>query len=193
MLVSDLLGRVINSTGHKYEDRFQIISLLNEAQSILTDDAKLEASATVTMVVNQDQYPVPPDFKAPIALIHGTISNPDFIYPLVNIDENRFGYALFGGNLYIKPTPTESKTLNLYYYKHSAPLVADSDAPGFDSFYHYLLATYAIFNIMLIPGTDFDKGIIDRARSEWETGRQNFLHAQSRKQKRSRVNEKVVW
>lgn len=194
MNVGQLLDRVYKATGGKYNDRFDIVDLFNQAQSILTDDAKIEATSTVTTVINQDNYPLPADFKAPISLIDGTISNPNFIYPLINIDEHRFGHALFGSEIYIKPTPNEVKTLNLYYYKHPVALVLDADVPGFDPFYHYLLSTYAIYNIMLIPDSgNFDKGTYDRAYADWENGRQNFLKAQSRKQKRTRVNEKVVW
>lgn len=193
MNVGKLLDRVYRSTNYKYTDRFGILDMFNDAQSQLTDDAKLEASSTVTLVVAQENYTLPTNFKAPISLIDGTIANPSVIYPLVNINENHFGYAIYNGEIFLKPAPSEEKTINFYFYKKPDDLVDDIDEPEFDSLYHYLLASYAIYMIGLMPDMGIAQGMVDRAKSEWIEGSRNFVQSISRKNKRSRVNEKVTW
>lgn len=193
MNVGKLLDRVYRSTNYKYTDRFGILDMFNDAQSQLTDDAKLEASSTVTLVVDQENYTLPTNFKAPISLIDGTIANPSVIYPLVNINENHFGYAIYNGEILLKPEPSEDKTINFYYYKKPTELALDADEPQFDSLYHYLLASYAIYMIGLMPDTGIAQGMVDRAKAEWIEGSKSFVQSISRKNKRSRVNEKVVW
>lgn len=193
MNVGRLLDRVYRSTAYKYTDRFGIVDLFNDAQSQLTDDAKIEAESPITLVADQENYALPTNFKAPISLIDGTIANPNTIYPLVNINEYKFGYSIYNGEILLKPAPNEAKTINLYYYKAPAELVEDADEPEFDSLYHYLLASYAIYMIGLMPDTGIPQGMTDRAKSEWIDGSRNFVQSISRKNKRSRVNEKVVW
>jgi hypothetical protein len=193
MNVSKLLDRVYRATQFKFTDRFGILDMFNDAQSQLTDDAKIEASSTVTLVVDQENYDLPEDFKAPISLIDGTIANPDTIYPLVNINENQFGYSIYNNEILLKPAPSESKTINFYYYKIPTELVDDTDEPEFDPLYHYLLASYATYMIGLMPEMGIAQGMVDRAKAEWIEGSKNFVQSIARKTKRSRVNEKVVW
>lgn len=191
MNVASLLDRVYRAT--TYNDRFGIVDLFNDGMNQLTDDAKIEAEIPITLVVDQENYPFPGDFKAPISLIDGTISNPNTVYPLVNINENRFGYSVFNGEIIIKPAPSEAKTINFYYYKVPATLVLDTDVPEFDPVYHYLLSAYAIFMIGLMPGMEIPQGMVDRSKMQWIEGSQSFVQSISRKNKRSRVNERIVW
>lgn len=193
MNVGKLLDRVYRSTNHKYTDRFGIVDMFNDGMSQITDDAKIEAESPVTLVINQENYALPADFKAPISLIDGTIANPDVIYPLVNISENRYGYAIYNDEILLKPAPSEVKTINFYYYKKPVELVLDEDIPEFDSLYHYLLASYATYMIGLMPNMEIAQGMVDRAKAEWIEGSRNFVQSISRKNKRSRVNERVVW
>jgi hypothetical protein len=193
MHVAQLLDRVYRYTNWKYTDRFGILDMFNDAQSQITDDAKIEAESQITLVVDQENYPLPVNFKAPISLIDGTIANPKTIYPLMNISENHFGYSIYNGQILIKPAPSEVKTINFYYYKTPKELVNDIDVPEFDSLYHYLLASYAIYLIGLMPDMGIAQGMVDRSKAEWAEGTQMFLQSMSRKNKRQRVNEKVVW
>lgn len=193
MNVGNLLDRVYRATNYKYNDRFGIVDMFNDAQSQLTDDAKIEAESPVVLVVDQENYPLPTDFKAPISLIDGTIANPNTIYPLVNISEYRFGYSIYNNEILIKPVPSEAKTINLYYYKSPVVLVNDVDTPEFDALYHHLLASYAIYMIGMMADTGIAQGMVDRAKTDWIQGSQAFIQSISRKNKRQRVNERVVW
>lgn len=193
MNVGKLLDRVYRSTNYKYNDRFGIVDMFNDAQSQMTDDAKIESSSTITLVVDQENYMLPTNFKAPISLIDGTIANPNIIYPLVNINEYQFGYSIYNGEILLKPKPSEAKTINFYYYKKPTELSVDADEPQFDSLYHYLLASYAIYMIGLMPEMAISQGMVDRAKAEWIEGSRDFVQSIARKNKRSRVNEKVVW
>jgi hypothetical protein len=193
MNVGKLLDRVYRATNSKYNDRFGIVDMFNDAQSQLTDAAKIEAESPISLVVDQENYPLPADFKAPISLIDGTIANPSIVYPLVNINENTYGYAIYNGEILLKPAAKEDKTINLYYYKTPIELVDDIDEPEFDSLYHYLLASYATYMIGLMPDMGISQGMVDRAKAEWMEGSSNFVNSISRKNKRSRVNRKVVW
>lgn len=193
MNVGKLLDRVYRATNWKYTDRFGIVDMFNDAQSQLTDDAKIEAESAVVLVVDQEAYTLPANFKAPINLIDGTIASPELIYPLININEYSYGYSIYNGEILLKPVPSEAKTINLYYYKTPAELVEDIDVPEFDSLYHYLLASYAIYNIGMMPDMGITQGMIDRAKLEWTEGSRSFVQSISRKNKRQRVNCKVVW
>jgi hypothetical protein len=193
MNVGKLLDRVYRATNSKYTDRFGIVDMFNDAQSQLTDDAKIEAESSIVLVVDQESYTLPANFKAPINLIDGTIAAPNFIYPLININEYRFGYSIFNGEILLKPVPNEAKTINFYYYKKPAELVEDDEIPEFDSLYHHLLASYAIFNIGMMPEMGIAQGMVDRAKMDWTQGSMDFVQSISRKNKRQRVNQKVVW
>lgn len=193
MNVGSLLDRVYRATNYKYMDRFGIVDLFNDAQSQITDDAKIEAESQVSLVVDQESYTIPADFKSPISLIDGTIASPNYVYPLVNINEYRFGYSIYNGEILLKPAPSQAKTINLYYYKSPSLLVDDEDVPEFDQLYHYLLSSYAIFMIGLMPEMDVPQGMVDRSKMQWVEGSQAFVQSITRKNKRSRVNEKVVW
>lgn len=191
MNVGSLLDRVYRAT--TYTDRFGIVDLFNDGMSQLTDDAKIEAEEPVALVVNQENYPLPADYKAPISLIDGTIASPNIVYPLVNISENKFGYSIYNGEILIKPAPSEAKSINFYYYKVPVTLVLDEDVPEFEPIYHYLLSSYAVYMISIMPDSKVTQGMADRARAQWTEGLQLFSQSIARKNKRSRVNEKVVW
>ena len=192
--VAELKDRIFRATNHTYTDVFHMLALLNDALNQLTDGAKLEGSQTVSVVNGTGSYALPSTFKAPIALIEGEISAPTRVYDLVNIDENKYGYAIFNGQLHIKPKPTDAKTLTMYFYKYATQLAADTDTPEIDSQYHDLLSTYAAGMIMLLPDMkQYDKGLADRLMARWEDGKKSFRDSMMRKGKRTSVIQKVVW
>lgn len=193
MNVGKLLDRVLRATNWKYTDRFGIVDMFNDAQSQITDDARIEAESPIVLVVDQESYTLPTNFKAPINLIDGTIAAPNFIYPLININEYQYGYSIYNGNILLKPVPNEVKTINLYYYKTPAELVEDEDIPEFDSLFHYLLASYAIYTIGMMPDIGVAQGMVDRSKLEWTNGTMSFVQSMTRKYKRQGVNRKVVW
>lgn len=191
MNVGRLLDRVYRATN--YNDRYGIIDMFNDAQNQLTDDAKIEAVSDITLVVDQENYTLPANFKSPINLIDGTISNPNVIYPLVNINEYSFGYSIYNGEILLKPAPSEAKTIKFYYYRTLTEMVNDDDEPEFSELYHYLLSAYAIFMIGMMPGSSVPQGIVDRSKIQWDEGMRKFIQSVSNTNRRQRVNEKVVW
>jgi hypothetical protein len=189
--VAQLLDRIIKVTN--YTDRFFMIDLMNDALNQLVDGARLDGTSSISVTSGTASYTLPTDFKAPIALIDGSLSEPDIVYPLINVSETRFGYAVFGGNVIIKPEPQEDKTLILAYYKYATELSDDEDVPEIDSQWHDLLSTYTTGMIHMIPDRNVDKGTVDRYMGRWDEGKKNFIESMTRRNKRSSVREKVMW
>lgn len=192
--VSDLKDRIYQLTNNTYNDNFHMLNLLNDALNQLTDGAKLEGVQTINVVSGTDSYDLPATFKAPIALVDGSISAPNQVFDLVTIDDNNAGYVIFAGKMHLKPTINEDKTLTLYFYKYATPLVSDTDVPEIDAQYHDLLATYAAAMIMLLPAMkEYDKGLADRLLGRWEDGKKSFKESMMRKGKRTSVARRTVW
>lgn len=190
--VGDLKDKIFRSTGHKFTDQVFMLQLLNDAQTDLADEAKLQNKATITTIINQDTYSLPTDFKSPRTLLD-EVSVSDFHqeYGLIDITENGFGYSLFNGNLIIKPIPQNVINLSLYYYIYPPDLVNDTDVPVIDQHYHNLLATYAIMMILLSIGAT--PGLIDRYEAQWTDGKRQFIAEMEKKRKQTKVREKIVW
>jgi hypothetical protein len=191
--VTQLKDRIYRSTNGQYTDSFHMLDLLNDALNMMVEGAKIRNKASVYVSSGANNYPLPADFKAPGILQDETEVNSIVPYELVDISENRFGYAIEAGYLYIKPNPTQDVTLTHYYYKYATTLVEDTDTPTeIDSQYHDLLSTYAIAMILpLLPNPD--KGMIDRWWSRWQDGLKGFIESSSKKNRSSRAREKVVW
>lgn len=186
MDVNSLLDRVRRHTNHIYVDTFHMIDLMNDAQNQLVEGAKLRGVQTITLVPGTDEYALPSDFKSPGNLVD-TTDDCYVEYSLVDIATNESGYAIEGGNIYIKPIPQASRTLSHYYYKYAQQMGDVADTPEIDSNYHDLLAIYAAGMILMLPelaGTD--KGLADRYLKRWEDGKTNFFRDMQRKNKATR-------
>lgn len=187
-----LKDRIFYMTNHLYTDTVNMTNMINDAQNMLTDGAKLEGSSSIAVISGTGSYALPATFKAPITLVKGTIAEPDQVYDLVSIDEFKFGYSIFESLIYLKPLPQETMILTLYYYKYATQLTLDTDTPEIDTQWHDLLSTYAAGMIaLLLP--DFDKGLADRYMQRWEEGKKAFKESMARKQKRTTVRQKIIW
>lgn len=190
--VADLKDKIFRSTGHKFTDQVFMLQLLNDAQTDLADEAKLQDTATITTVINQESYSLPTDFKTPRVLIdESSVSDFRQEYPLLDISENGFGYSILNSTLIIKPIPQKVANLTLYYYKFPPDLVSDTDVPVIDQHYHNLLATYAIMMILLSIGAT--PGLIDRYEAQWTDGKRQFIVEMEKRRKQTKVREKIVW
>src|SRR5690348_5356427 len=135
--VEQLKDRIFRATNHLYNDTFHMLDLLNDGLNMLVDGGKLRDVVTIPIVVGTNQYALPINFKAPGILQDETDPNAVLPYELVGIGENRFGYAIEAGFIYIKPMPTQAVNLTHYYYKYATPLVEDTDIPtDIDVQYH---------------------------------------------------------
>jgi hypothetical protein len=190
--VADLKDKIFRATGGRFTDMAYMLQLLNDAQTDLADEAKMQSVTIISTVIDQDSYTLPVDFKSPRTL-QDEESIPDFNqeYPLLDITENGFGYSVFNGNLIIKPTPQKVLNLNLYYYLYPPDLVNDTDVPIIDPHYHNLLATYAIMMILLSNGVD--GRLVDRYEAQWTDGKRQFIVEMERNRKKTKVREKIVW
>lgn len=202
MNLSQIKDRVLRTLNGQFIDSFQLVDLINDGLSNLVDAGKLKASTTVSVIAGTNQYALPTNFKAPGTLQDETVVDAILPYQLVDISENRYGYAIESGFMYIKPMPTQNITLNHYYYKYATPLVNDTDIPSdIDDQYHSLLALYAI--AMIVPTLKHDTSTRYAISAQnmyetrqwqiWQDGLQGFVRANARKNRNSRVTEKVVW
>lgn len=202
MNVSQIKDRIMRSTNHLYTDQFQMLDLINDALSNLVDAGKLKDTATVSVVAGTNKYALPANFKAPGTLQDETVIDSIIPYQLVDISENRYGYAIEAGYMYIKPMPTQDVTLTHYYYKYATSLVNDTDIPtDIDEQYHSLLALYAIAMIVPLMRHDTSTRYAISAQNMfetrqwqmWQDGLQGFIRSNARKNRNSRVTEKVIW
>jgi hypothetical protein len=200
--VRQIKDRIYRGTNNLYNDENHMLDLINDGVSNLVDAGKLRKKTTISAVVGTASYALPADFKAPGILQDETNDNYVVAYDLVDISENRYGYAVEAGFIYLKPSPLENKVLTHYYYNYAVTLVNDTDIPTeIDSQYHNLVALYAI--AMIIPlihkDTSTRYAIMaqnlqeTRAWQMWTDGLNDFIRANTKKNKNSRAREKVVW
>lgn len=193
MNVADLKDRIIRGTNYVYNDSNYMLSLLNEAVNIMTNDAMLEASQEISVVSGTANYALPANFKSTRALVEGTLDNPTATYSLVAMDELSQGYSLWNGEIVLKPTPNADKTLNLYYYKWATELVEDTDTPDIDSHYHSALASYAIAMILSMPGIEGERNVIDRHFGLFDQATARFKSDISKGKRLSTVRKVENW
>jgi hypothetical protein len=202
MNLGQIKDRVLRSINYEYTDTFHLVDLINEGLNILVDSGKLKDKVTLSVLPQVNMYPLPNNFRAPGILQDETVVDAIIPYELVDISENRYGYAIESGNMYIKPMPTQAVTLTHYYYKFANPLVNDEDIPtDIDTQYHSSIALYAISMILPTLNTDTTTRYAvtaatmadQRAWQNWTTALNNFIEANTKKSRNSRVREKVVW
>lgn len=187
MKVSQLLERVYQATG--FTDRFYVLGLFNDALRSLTDSAKMEATAT--LMTKGGRTRLPADFKAPIAIFEGTLSQPEALWEQVQWDDIREGYLLYDNSVHLRP-PVDKK-LTILYYRYAPELVEDDDVPAIDVNWHSLLATYAALMVLALPQIEVDQNIRNMYRLEWEAGRRGFSESIARLHRKSRVREVNRW
>jgi hypothetical protein len=200
--LAQIKDQVLRSVNYQYTDQFHIRDLINDAVTSLVDAGKLKKKATISVIAGTNNYALPTDFKSPGTLQDETSPNAVLPYELVDISENRFGYAIESGYIYLKPVPSQALTLTHYYYNYPALLVADTDIPTeIDAQYHNVLGLYAIAMIIPILKKDTSTryavaaaNLADtRAWQMWQDGLKSFADANTRKNKNNRVRDKVVW
>lgn len=177
-----------------YTDKYYMTDLINDAQNQLVEIAKLRGVQTIEVVQGVDSYALPENFKAPGTLIDTTEENCNVTYELVDITENRFGYAIENGNIVIKPIPQRNRTLTHYYYKYATQLYNPGDVPEIDPQYHDLLSTYAAGMILLLPTLQIqDKTLSDRYLNRWQEGKISFTNDMQRKNKATKGRTVNLW
>lgn len=194
MNLAQLKERIMRNTNGLYNDQTYMKDLINEAIKQLSTESKVQASTTITTAAGTGSYALPADFKEVIAVMEGTIDEPTFIYPKVDIASFEIGYAIFNGYIYFKPTPADVRSINLYYYKFLSELSEETDTPEIDSRYHDILAAYASAMILSLPGMQgVTRATVDRHLAFWEEGRRNFQADMQRKNKVTSVRKVEGW
>lgn len=190
----EIRARVFRSTSGMYTDSYHMDDLINDAQHQLVEGARLRGVQSVSVLNGTDTYPLPSNFKSPGELLYQQTDGCITTYPLLDIASNQFGYAIENGNIIIKPSPQEDRTLTHYYYKYATTLVNDSDVPEIDPQYHDLLHFYAAAMILLLPTLNIqDKTLSDRYLKRWDEGKSSFIMDMQRKNKSSTGRTVVHW
>lgn len=195
MNLAEFKVHVFRMTNHTFNDTFHMRDLINSALTMLSDEAKLEGIENYYLSAGLAEYPLPSYYKSPRLLIEGTTDNPVQVYNSVTIDESRQGYAIWDGNIVIKPTPDQDKTLTFYFYKYPVTLVEDTDETesAFDG-YVDVIAAYASSMILSLPGAvEVTKGLIDRYFAIWEEGKRRFKADRAKQNKQSAVRTTNRW
>lgn len=191
--IANLKDRIFRLTSHRYNDTFHMLDLINSAQGELVEGARLRDKQTISVVQGTASYALPNNFKSP-GVVQDESNECVVLYDLVDISENLPGYAIEGGSIVIKPTPSNDLTLTHYYYKYPATLVDDSDIPEIDEPYHDLLAVYAAGMILLLPElTITDKTLSDRLLKRWDEGKFDFIASMQRKNKSAKGRTVTNW
>jgi hypothetical protein len=200
--LGQIKDQILRSVNYQYTDQFHMRDLINDAITNMVDAGKLKKKTTISVLNGINSYALPTDFKSPGTLQDETMPNAILPYELVDISENRFGYAIESGFIYIKPVPTQAVTLTHYYYNYPVALVNDLDIPvEIDAQYHNVIGLYAIAMIIPIINKDTStryavmaNNLADtRAWQMWQDGLKGFTDANTRKHKNIRSRDKVVW
>lgn len=194
MKLSELKERVFRLTNNTFYDTSHMRDLINSALTILSNEAKLEGQQTYTLTPGVAEYTLPTGYKSARALVEGTIDNPVQIYNLITIEELKFGFAVWNGKIVLKPTPTDEKTLNLYFYKYATQLVEDEEETdaAFEG-YGDVVASYAAAMILSLPGADHNRYLIDRYFAIWDEGRARFKADRAKQNRQASVRLVSQW
>jgi len=185
MKLYELKNRIFQMTNHVYQDQFYMVSLINEALTMLAEEAKLQVTQPLNVVAGTSRYPLPADFKAPISLVDG-----DTVLDLIDETECFWGYAISGNELVLKPEPSENRTLQLTYYAYPAKVSSDQDDIPIDARYADAIAAYAAAMILSLPNVEGGtQNMIERYFARWEEGRQRYKTDMQRKYKLSTVRK----
>jgi hypothetical protein len=195
VILHDLKDRIFRMTNDQYHDTFHMRDLINSALTMLSNEARIEGVQSYSVTSGTANYTLPVRYKSPRALVEGSVDNPLQIFDLVTIDDVNFGYAIWGGEIILKPNPTADKTLNFYYYKYATLLQNDMDEsdPEFDG-YEDVVSSYAAAMILSLPGnSDQSKYLIDRYFATWDAGKRRFKTDLAKQNKQATVRKVNMW
>jgi hypothetical protein len=96
-------------TNDQYHDTFHMRDLINSALTMLSNEARIEGVQSYSVASGTANYTLPERYKSPRALVDGSIDNPAQIFDLVTIDDVSFGYAIWAGEIILKPNPTNDR------------------------------------------------------------------------------------
>jgi len=167
----------------------QVASTIDNAESNTAIDITSQGSGTHSIgnrgrfdtVNRRQEYPLPSDMMKLVRVEHrqsGSVSEDDWLgLNSLNIGNDRirtfyppregwgpgpgFGYFIAGNKIYLRPEPTFSFQIRLWYLPRMQDLSQDSDVPIIPEEYHELIADYAAIEILAKSGEN-----IWRERSE---------------------------
>lgn len=174
MNLRELKDRVFRLTGGVYRDQEHIRVLLNEAITQMSEGAKLQVEATITLVPGISRYTLPADFKSVIGLFEGETCDPCYAYDLVDPMDGQCGYGIYGDDLVFVPTPSDAKTLHFYYYAYPTEMLAETDLLPIDARYAQAVVSYAAAMILALPEVGGTQALIDRYFMIWDGAQKRF-------------------
>ena len=152
----------LDDLSYGYFTQAQLLTWINNAKNELTKrlikagNARYNKSVTTTLVVNQNVYTLPVDFKKVQNLevvMSGTKPN-ESTNPIQFITENQkylvstgtgtpLWYTFVQNYLYVRPAPDTALTLRLVYTYNPIDLVNPTDIPDAPQEYHEMIALLA--------------------------------------------------
>lgn len=117
-----------------------LLGWFNRCLDDLSPYAKYSQTSTISLVKDTKQYALPTD----LIEIQYLIDTDKELHEINITDFYQTGYKKWGSNIIMQPTPTESKTLDLYYYATLPHLVNPGDIPTIREDFHDLLVLYAV-------------------------------------------------
>jgi hypothetical protein len=152
-------------------DTGDITGWINRGLDDLSPIAKHQKSTTISLVKDTKIYAVPSDLIAIAALIDETDNiNPIEYSALQMRDYANRGYKRWGSDFIIQPTPSEAKTLTLYYHARLPHLTGDAE-PVIPSEFHDLLVLYAVARARYM---DEEEGLQLNAWAEYQRRKSEF-------------------
>jgi hypothetical protein len=163
-----------------------IIGWLNRCLDDLSPVANYPKSSTISTVKDQKEYALPSDLINTVLLID---EDKKLEYPQVELRNYAYtGYKRWGANVTLQPTPSEVRTLSLYYHATLPKLVNPDDVPAIRSDFHDLLVLYAVAKAKY---QDEEESMQLNAMSEYTARKEAFIAATQTKE--AYTIQEVYW
>ena len=156
--VSSLITKIqakINETSVLFFTSANLIAWIDEAQKYIVREAEilLQGSSTTTAVSSTQNYALPSDFLYFVRLTYDGYKL--FQINFNEIDEAEFdetldvglptNYYIFNDQFYLYPTPNNTKTIKLWYYKSPTTLTLSTNSLEINSMWDDIVVAYALY------------------------------------------------
>lgn len=153
----------------------KVNNLINQALrdvSVRFDWPYLAKIDTIAVTGAQDTYALPSDTsRVEAVLLEGQAQPLNEVAPSVALREDGTTpgsgtptwYFLWGNNVVLRPVPSASGTLTIYYYRTPTTLTNDGSSPEFAEQFHYIVADF-VMQQLWEREEDFEKAAVYAGR-----------------------------
>jgi hypothetical protein len=176
------LTNIVSQVSRDIDDDYDLNDIkdwVNRALDDLTPISKRQTSATLN-----DTLTLPEDLHELLFVSQ----NNQFLNNLSMSDLYSCGYKKWGDSLTIQNGDTS--TVTIYYYRKLNHVEAGDDVPDLESEFHDILIFFCLGN-----GQFYDEDYTDRPDSfnRYEARKQEYSRFIEKRDRKSRVTEKVIW